>query len=95
MWPGYGENMRVLEWIIERAHGRAYAKETIVGWMPRSEDIDLDGLNITRQRFEEIQALNIEEIKNELMGQEELFLKLAGDLPKEMIFQRELLISRL
>jgi phosphoenolpyruvate carboxykinase (GTP) len=95
MWPGFGENMRVLEWIIERAHGRAYAKETVVGWMPRSEDIDLDGLDMTRERFEQIQALNLEDIKGELMGQEELFLKLAGDLPKEMIFQRELLISRL
>jgi phosphoenolpyruvate carboxykinase (GTP) len=95
MWPGFGENMRVLEWIINRSHGRAYAKETVVGWMPRSTDIDLDGLDISRQRFEEIQSLNLEEIKAELIGQEELFLKLAGDLPKEMIFQRELLISRL
>jgi phosphoenolpyruvate carboxykinase (GTP) len=95
MWPGFGENMRVLEWIIERAHGRAYAKETVVGWMPRSEDIDLDGLDMTRERFEQLQLLNLEDIKAELIGQEELFLRLAGDLPKEMIFQRELLISRL
>jgi phosphoenolpyruvate carboxykinase (GTP) len=95
MWPGFGENMRVLEWVIERAHGRAYAKETLVGWMPRSEDINLEGLTMTRERFTELQQLNLDEIKAELIGQEELFLKLAGDLPKEMIFQRELLISRL
>mgnify|MGYP001599628205 CR=1 FL=1 len=63
--------------------------------MPRSEDINLDGLDIPRDRFNEIQALNLEDIKGELMGQEELFLKLAGDLPKEIIVQRELLISRL
>jgi phosphoenolpyruvate carboxykinase (GTP) len=95
MWPGFGENMRVLKWIIDRSRGRAYAKETVIGWMPRSTDIDLEGLGISTQRFEQIQAINLEEIKLELQNQEELFLKLAGDLPKEMIFQRELLISRL
>ena len=63
--------------------------------MPRSEDIDLEGLDITREQFEQMQAVDLEDFKAELLGQEELFLKLAGDLPKEMIFQRELLISRL
>ena len=95
MWPGYGENMRVLKWILDRSHGRAYAKETLVGWMPQAKDIDLEGLSISRERFEELQAVNPDEVKAELLGQEELFLKMAGDLPKEMIFQRELLISRL
>lgn len=95
MWPGYGENMRVLKWILDRSHGRAYAKETLVGWMPQAKDIDLEGLSISQERFEELQAVNPDEVKAELLGQEELFLKMAGDLPKEMIFQRELLISRL
>jgi phosphoenolpyruvate carboxykinase (GTP) len=95
MWPGYGENMRVLKWIIDRAHGRAYARETPIGWMPRGEDIDLQGINVTQSQFEAMQNVTLDEIKSELMSQEELFLKLAGDLPKEMIFQRELLISRL
>ena len=95
LWPGYGENMRVLEWIIARAQGRAYAKETVLGWMPRGRDIDLEGINVTQKDFEAIQEVNLEEFKAEIMSQEELFLKLAGDLPKEMIFQRELLIARL
>jgi phosphoenolpyruvate carboxykinase (GTP) len=93
MWPGFGENMRVLKWIIERSSGRAYARETLLGWMPRAKDIDLDGL--TGVDFEAIQHVSPDEVKHELMSQEELFLKLAGDLPKEMIFQRELLVSRL
>jgi phosphoenolpyruvate carboxykinase (GTP) len=93
MWPGFGENMRVLKWIIERSSGRAYARETLLGWMPRAKDIDLEGL--PEVDFEAIQGVTPEEVKTELMSQEELFLKLAGDLPKEMIFQRELLVSRL
>ena len=95
IWPGFGENMRVLKWIIDRAHGRAYAKETILGWMPRAQDIDLEGLGITEQDFNLLESIDPEEFKVEILSQEELFLKLAGDLPKEMIFQRELLISRL
>ncbi|WP_428937096.1 phosphoenolpyruvate carboxykinase (GTP) [Fontivita pretiosa] len=95
IWPGFGENMRVLKWIIDRAHGRAYAKETILGWMPRAQDIDLEGLTITEEDFNLLESIDPEEFKVEILSQEELFLKLAGDLPKEMIFQRELLISRL
>jgi phosphoenolpyruvate carboxykinase (GTP) len=95
VWPGFGENMRVLKWIIDRAHGRAYARETLLGWMPRAEDIDLEGLNINLQQLEAIQSVQPAEVKAELLSQEDLFLKLAGDLPKELIFQRELLISRL
>jgi phosphoenolpyruvate carboxykinase (GTP) len=93
MWPGFGENMRVLKWIIQRSSGQAYARETLLGWMPRAQDIDLEGL--TDVDFEAIQLVTPDEVKHELLSQEELFLKLAGDLPKEMIFQRELLVSRL
>jgi phosphoenolpyruvate carboxykinase (GTP) len=95
IWPGFGENMRVLKWIIDRCRGRAYARETPIGWMPRSRDFDLEGLTVTREQFDGLQEITIDEMKAELLSQEELFLKLAGDLPKEMIFQRELLISRL
>jgi phosphoenolpyruvate carboxykinase (GTP) len=95
LWPGFGENMRVLEWIINRCRGRAYAAETILGWMPRPNDIDLEGLNITPEQFAAVQAIDVEAIKREILTHEELFLKLAGELPKELIFQRELLVARL
>ena len=88
MWPGFGQNMRVLDWIIRRAHGHAYAYETPLGWMPRTDDINLDGINVTPEKFRALQHVSHDEFKAEIMSQEELFLKLAGDLPKEMIFQR-------
>ena len=95
MWPGFGDNMRVLEWILNRCKGRAYAMETPLGWMPRPEDINADGLPIDEKSMRELQSINGEDVKSELLSQQELFLKLGGDMPKEMIFQRELLISRL
>src|SRR5205823_1816057 len=95
LWPGFSENMRVLRWIIDRCHGRAYAAETLVGWMPRPQDIDLDGVGITPEQFLQIQSVDVEMMKRELLLHGELFLKLAGDMPKELIFQRELLVARL
>jgi phosphoenolpyruvate carboxykinase (GTP) len=95
LWPGFGDNMRVLEWIVNRCSGKAYAVETPLGWMPRWGDINSDGLKLAPEDYAALQAVPHEEFKSEILGQEELFLKLAGDLPKEMVFQRELLISRL
>ncbi len=95
LWPGFGENMRVLKWIIDRCQGRAYAAETLLGWMPRPQDIDLDGLEITPERFALAQEIDADSIKREFLQHGELFLKLAGDMPKELIFQRELLVARL
>ena len=63
--------------------------------MPRHEDIDLDGLEIGDGVYTALQMMPNDEFKEEILGQEELFLKLAGDMPKELIFQRELLVSRL
>jgi phosphoenolpyruvate carboxykinase (GTP) len=95
LWPGFGENMRVLEWIVNRCRGRAYAAETLLGWMPRPGDIELDGLGISPEQLEAVLELDPEALKREILTHEELFLKLAGELPKELIFQRELLVARL
>ncbi len=95
LWPGFGENMRVLKWIVDRCKGRAYARETILGWMPRAEDIDVAGLDISTKDLQDLEHVSPEDYKAEILSQEELFLKIAGEMPKEMIFQRELLISRL
>jgi phosphoenolpyruvate carboxykinase (GTP) len=96
MWPGFGENMRVLKWIVDRCHGRANGNETPLGWVPGANDIDLEGLDgFTAEHLERALDIDLDEWRRELIMQEELFLKLYSHLPKELIFQRELLISRL
>lgn len=97
LWPGFGENMRVLQWIVKRCQGSANALEKAIGWMPRYEDMDMTEIpgGMTIERFEEVQKIDPEEWQRELILQDELFIKMYRDLPKELIFQRELLISRL
>jgi len=95
LWPGFGENMRVLKWIVDRCRGRVGADETPLGWMPDPLDIDLEGLNYDRSKLEQALRIDIDDWKREVMSQDELFIKLHNDLPVELHFQRELLISRL
>ena len=96
LWPGFGENMRVLEWIINRCRGRAAGHETKIGWIPHWGELNTDGIEgFTREQFEEVMAIRGEEWRPELLGQGELFLNLYDHMPKEMVFQRELLASRL
>jgi phosphoenolpyruvate carboxykinase (GTP) len=96
LWPGFGDNMRVLKWMVDRVHGRAGANESPLGWLPRVEDVDLGDLaGFGPAEFEQVQSINLEEWRRELLSQDELFMKLYSYLPKEMIFQRELLVARL
>ena len=95
IWPGFGENMRVLKWIVDRAHGRALAKETPIGWVPHYEDIKWNGLDFPKEKFEELQAFDRQAWREEVLGHEELFLDLHNRLPLETIYERELLICRL
>ncbi len=96
LWPGYSDNMRVLNWIFERCAGHAGANETAVGWAPKFKDFNTTGLaGFGEKEFDEVQKIDREEWYRELLLQDELFFKLYERLPKEMIFQRELLVSRL
>ena len=95
LWPGFSENMRILKWIVERARVRAHARETPIGWMPRYGDIDWTGLKLSREAFEELQAFDRKAWRAEVMSHEELFLDLHDRLPKEMVYERELLICRM
>jgi phosphoenolpyruvate carboxykinase (GTP) len=95
LWPGFGENFRVLKWVIDRCRGRGKAHETQIGWMPRYEEFDWSGLDYPREKFAACMRIDPAEWNRELLSQTELFLLLHDRLPKELIFQRELLISRL
>ena len=96
LWPGFGENMRVLKWIVDRVRGRAPAQETPIGWMPRYEDIDWDGLDFSEgSSSSELQAVDRAAWRSEVIEHEELFIDLHDHLPPEMVYERELLICRL
>ena len=96
LWPGYGENMRVLKWIVDRCRGRADANETPLGWVPGAKSFDLEGMEgFDAARLEAAQTINYEDWRREVLMQDELFFKLYSHLPKELIFQRELLVARL
>jgi len=96
LWPGYGENMRVLEWIVKRCNGQAAATETQVGASPSFEDFNTAGLDgFTSEKFAELMALDPSEWQAEIAGQQEFFTSLGDHLPAELIRQRELLAARM
>ncbi len=95
LWPGFGENMRILKWIVERARFGGKARETPIGWMPRYEDIDWTGLRFPRAAWDELMRIDREAWRPQTLQHEELFLKLSDHLPRELIFEREMLVCRL
>jgi len=96
LWPGYGENMRVLKWIVERCHGRAPAVESPLGWMPSADALEWRGLPETVQEaFHDAMSVHRDEWVRELLLHEELFIRLYDRLPKEFVLRRELLLAGL
>jgi phosphoenolpyruvate carboxykinase (GTP) len=95
LWPGFRQNMRVLQWIVQRAQGRAVGIEGPLGWMPRYEDLDWRGLDLTPEVFHELMAVDRGVWMEELTAHDALFNTLYDRLPKEMLFIRELILSSL
>jgi phosphoenolpyruvate carboxykinase (GTP) len=95
LWPGFGDNMRVLRWIVERANGGARALEGPLGYMPTYDCLDWRGLKFSREQFHELMDVNRSEWMKEILDHDELFIKLWDKLPKEILSVRELLLSSL
>ncbi len=96
LWPGFGDNMRVIKWVVSRCNGEAVGYETQIGWMPKFEDFDIEGLNnFDENKFNQCMEFKRDEWKAELASQTEFFIDLYDHLPKEIVFQKELLIARL
>jgi phosphoenolpyruvate carboxykinase (GTP) len=95
IWPGFGDNMRVLKWIIDRVQARGFAVESPLGFMPRHEDIEWAGLDFPADKFYDLMAVGRDAGAAEAQAHEEQFEKFFDRLPKEFVFERELLRSRL
>jgi len=81
---------------VDRCHGRIGGCETALGWVPKTQDFDMNGLDgFGPEQFEKAQSVVPAEWQQEVVSQEELFIKLHATLPKELIFQKELLVARL
>ena len=96
LWPGFGENMRVLQWIVERAQGRARGTETPLGVMPRYEDLDWHGLEqVTPAQYAELTRIDLAAWQDELKSHDELFEKLGKRLPDALDARRGRMHERL
>jgi phosphoenolpyruvate carboxykinase (GTP) len=95
MWPGFGDNMRVLEWIVDRVHGRAPAIESPFGNVPTYDDLNWSGLDYPQDKFQELMTIERDAGVAEARAQEDLFDKFLDRLPGEFKCERELLKARM
>jgi len=95
IWPGFGENMRVLQWIVKRCKGSVEAVESPLGWVPPYEALDWAGLDFDKKSYFNIMNVDREVARKEANDQEELFTRFGDHLPREMEIEREMLLHRL
>ncbi|TWP38003.1 phosphoenolpyruvate carboxykinase (GTP) [Leekyejoonella antrihumi] len=95
LWPGFGENSRVLKWIVERIEGTADARETPIGHVPTPEALDVDGLDLTTEQIAEALAVNSKEWQAEIPQIQEWFTKFGDQLPTELQVELDTLTTRL
>jgi phosphoenolpyruvate carboxykinase (GTP) len=95
LWPGFGENVRVLKWILERVEGKGQAAETPIGWVPTPGGLTLDGLNVSRSALEELLRVNPVDWQTELEDTQKFFGKFGRRLPAEIREEHEQLAQRI
>ena len=84
LWPGFGDNLRVLDWIIDRCEGKVEAQETAIGYLPYAKDINLEGLDMTEADLDKILDVDKDAWEEEFKGVDELYAKFGDRLPKEL-----------
>ncbi|MCL2776750.1 MAG: phosphoenolpyruvate carboxykinase (GTP) [Polyangiaceae bacterium] len=94
LWPGFGENMRVLKWIVDRARLRVGGQETLFGWVPKAGDLDLSGFDVPPERVDEATAIDVNEWKIELESYADFFKSIGSTMPRALELQRDLLLAR-
>ena len=95
LWPGFSENMRVLEWVVKRCRGEGRGHETELGWMPRYSEMTWKGMEeFGPAEFDKVMHVDTKEFRQEILSAGELYIDLYDHMPKEMVFQRELLVGR-
>ena len=95
LWPGYGENMRVLKWIVDRARLRVGGQETLLGWVPKSGDLDLSGLHVPHEQVDAATHIDLKEWKEELHSLESFFTQMGSTMPEALKLYRQLILARM
>jgi phosphoenolpyruvate carboxykinase (GTP) len=95
LWPGFGENMRVLKWIVDRARLRVGGQETPFGWVPKAGDLDLSGLDIAHERVDEATHIDLSEWQSELESVGGFFETLGPTLPRVLELYRQVALERI
>ena len=95
IWPGFGDNMRVLDWMLKRIAGEVDADETAIGYVPKAEDINIEGLDMSVDTVKGLLAIDKDNWKKEVEGIKEFYAKFGDKLPKELAKQAEELESKL
>ena len=85
IWPGFGDNLRVLEWIMKRAFGEIDAVETAIGYQPKADDINIEGLDISKETLEGLLGVDKDLWREEAKGIREYYAKFGDKLPKELM----------
>jgi phosphoenolpyruvate carboxykinase (GTP) len=94
LWPGYGENVRVLKWILERVEGRGAAEETAIGHVPAKNGLTLDGVKISNEALDELLSVNPADWEPEMEDTKQFFAKFGNRLPREIREEQEKLARR-
>jgi phosphoenolpyruvate carboxykinase (GTP) len=95
LWPGFGENMRVLKWIVDRSRLRVGGQETVFGWVPKAGDLDLSGLHVPHEQVDDATHIDLDEWQTEIESYKELFEKIGDTTPRSLKLHAELLMARI